>query len=156
LPFQKLPTSKSPKQKNQGKAQAQAKAPKNLSPKSPPKPKAKTKSPQPSFSGTFINSGKQGGTEAVGEGLDIVTGETCVPASLNTSLGDAAVPLFLFRDQDCAYLGLQEKAIKPHLTLLTSSSHRLFIIQSPQSHLLLLSSNCISDQDLLNAHFLEW
>jgi hypothetical protein len=39
--------------------------------------------------------------------------------------------LFLFRDPVCADLGLQVKAIKPHLTLLTSSSHRLFRICSP-------------------------
>jgi hypothetical protein len=52
-----------------------------------------------------MNSGKQGGAEALGEGCDIVTGETCVPASLNTSLGEAAVA------GGCAYLGLQVKAI---------------------------------------------
>jgi hypothetical protein len=44
----------------------------------------------------FINSGKQGGAEALGEGRDIVTGENCVPASLKASLGDSAVLLFLF------------------------------------------------------------
>jgi hypothetical protein len=44
----------------------------------------------------------------------------------------SAVLLFLFHGQGCAYLSLQVKAIKPHLTLLTSSSHRLFIICSPQ------------------------
>jgi hypothetical protein len=33
----------------------------------------------------------------------------------------------------CAYLSLQMKAIKPHLTLLMSSSNRLFIICSSQS-----------------------
>jgi hypothetical protein len=43
-----------------------------------------------------MNSSKQGGAEALGEGCDIVTGETCIPASLNTSLGDIAVLLFLF------------------------------------------------------------
>jgi hypothetical protein len=40
--------------------------------------------------GRFINSGKQGGAEALGEGRDIVTGETCFPASLNASLGDGS------------------------------------------------------------------
>jgi hypothetical protein len=34
---------------------------------------------------------------------------------LNANLGDAAVLLFLFRGQGCAYLGLQMKAIKPCL-----------------------------------------
>jgi hypothetical protein len=51
---------------------------------------------------------------------------------MNASLADAAVPLFLLRDQVCVYLGLRVKAIKPRLALLTSSSHRLFIIRSPQ------------------------
>jgi hypothetical protein len=37
-------------------------------------------------------SGKQGGTAVLGEGHDIVTGETCVPASLNiNNLGEAVV-----------------------------------------------------------------
>jgi hypothetical protein len=49
-----------------------------------------------SFSGPFIDSGKQGGAEVLGEGCDIVTGETCVPVSLNLNLGDAAVLLFCF------------------------------------------------------------
>jgi hypothetical protein len=45
-----------------------------------------------SFRESFISSGKQGGGAAVlGEGPDIVTRETCVPASLNgNSLGKAA------------------------------------------------------------------
>jgi hypothetical protein len=34
--------------------------------------------------------------------------------------------------QGLAYLGLQVKAITPHLALFTSISHRLFIILSPQ------------------------
>jgi hypothetical protein len=65
---------------------------------------------------------------------DIVTGETCyVPASQNiNNLGDAAVLLFPVCGWGCAYLSLQIKAIKLHLTLLMSSSHRLFIICSPQ------------------------
>jgi hypothetical protein len=71
-----------------------------------------------------MNSGKQGGAEALGEGCDIVTGETCVPASLNTSLGDVAVLLFLFVARGWAYLGLHMlKAIKPLLALLMSNSH---------------------------------
>jgi hypothetical protein len=69
------------------------------------------------------------------QGHDIVTGETCVPDSLNTNLEDAAVLLFPVCGWGCAYLGLQVKAMKPHLALLVSSSHRLFII-SP--HLLCL------------------
>jgi hypothetical protein len=83
-------------------------------------------------------SGKQGGAEALGEGSDIVTGKTYVPSSMNASLGDAAVLLFLFRDQGCAYLGLQVKAIKLHLTLLMSSSHRLLTIHSPHIPLFLI------------------
>jgi hypothetical protein len=55
---------------------------------------AKGKKPQTLLQGPFINRGKQGGAEALGEERDIVTGETCGPTSLNTSLGDAAVLLF--------------------------------------------------------------
>jgi hypothetical protein len=58
--------------------------------------------------------------QRLGEGCDTVTGETCVPASLK-KIG-----------WGCAYLSLQVKAIRPHLALLVSSSHRLFIIHSPQ------------------------
>jgi hypothetical protein len=36
-----------------------------------------------SFSESFIPSGKRSGTAVLGEGHDIVTGETCVPATLN-------------------------------------------------------------------------
>jgi hypothetical protein len=39
----------------------------------------------------FIPSGKQGGAAVLGEGHDIVTGETCVPASLNVNNLEAAV-----------------------------------------------------------------
>jgi hypothetical protein len=46
-------------------------------------------------------------------------------------LRSCTVLLFLFRGQGCAYLSLQMKAIKLHLTLLTSSSHMVFIICSP-------------------------
>jgi hypothetical protein len=58
--FQKLPTPKSPKQKNQAKAQ------KNPSPKGPLNQKPNAKSPSPPLGvfykqGHFINSGKQGG-----------------------------------------------------------------------------------------------
>jgi hypothetical protein len=92
----------------------------------------RSKSPQPLFRGHFINSDKQGGTEVSRGGRDIVTGETCAPVSLNTSLGMQLFCFFLFCGQGCAYLGLQVKAIKLHLTVLTSSSHRqLFIIRSP-------------------------
>jgi hypothetical protein len=96
--FQKLPTPKIPKQKPKSKAQ---KTPQSKSPQPPLKakaqhkvPKSKSKSSLLSFSGPFINSGKQDGAEALKEGCDIVTGETCVPASLNTNLGDATVLLF--------------------------------------------------------------
>jgi hypothetical protein len=48
-----------------------------------------------SFSDSSIPSGKQGGTVVPGEGYDIITGETCVPASLNVNnLGEAAGLLF--------------------------------------------------------------
>jgi hypothetical protein len=102
------------------------------------KPKAKApstsqrqKAPFPP-SGVFINSCKQGGAAALREEHDIVTGETCLSASLNiNNLGDPAVLLFPVCGQGCAYLSLQMKAIKLHLSLLMSSFHRLFIIHSP-------------------------
>jgi hypothetical protein len=121
FPSKSFPHQKSPKQKPkpQKPSKTQSKSQRQ-------KAKKKTSSP-------FINSGKQGGAEDLGEGRDIVTGETCVPACLNTSLGDAAVLLFLFHDQGCAYLGLHVKVIKLHLLLLTSSSQRLFIICSPHN-----------------------
>jgi hypothetical protein len=79
----------------------------------------------------LTNSHKQGGAAAFGEGHDNITGETCISASLNTNnLGDSAVLLFPVCGRGCAYLGLQMKAIKMHLALLTSSSHMLFIICS--------------------------
>jgi hypothetical protein len=59
----------------------------------------------PSFSSSFINginSGKQGGAEALREGRDIVTRGNFIPASLNTSLGDTAVLLSSVRGQGCA------------------------------------------------------
>jgi hypothetical protein len=43
------------------------------------------------------------------------------------------VVLFLFCDLGCSYLTLQMKAIKLYLAVLTSSSHRLFIICFPHS-----------------------
>jgi hypothetical protein len=56
------------------------------------KQKAQSKSLASSFSESFIPSGKQGGTAVLGEGCDIVTGETCVPASLNiNNLGEAVL-----------------------------------------------------------------
>jgi hypothetical protein len=82
--FQNLPTPKSPKQKAKTKAQKTSKV----------KVEGKKPKPKPSFKGPFINSSKQGGAAAFGEGRGIVTGETCVPVSLNTSLGDVAVLLF--------------------------------------------------------------
>jgi hypothetical protein len=52
----------------------------------------KAKSLASSFSKSFIPSGKQGGAVVLGEGHDIVTGETCAPAPLNVNnLGEAAV-----------------------------------------------------------------
>jgi hypothetical protein len=116
-----------PKQKPQTKAQSEK-----------PKPKAKPRSKSQrqknlmsSFSRSFINSCKQGG--ALREGRDIVTGETCVPASQNTNnLGDTAVLLFPVRGWGCAYLGLQIKALKLHLILLCSVLVSFFfIIRSP-------------------------
>jgi hypothetical protein len=38
-----------------------------------------------SFSEFYISSGKQGGAAVLGEWHEIVTGETCVPASLNVN-----------------------------------------------------------------------
>jgi hypothetical protein len=78
FPFQKLPTPKSPKPKPKT-----PQAPKALQTKSQ---RQKAKSPQLSFSRPFINRSKQGGAEALEEGCDIVTGETCVPASLKKQL----------------------------------------------------------------------
>jgi hypothetical protein len=47
-----------------------------------------------SFSESFTHSGKQGGAAVLRKGHDIVTGETCIPASLNVNnLGEAAVLL---------------------------------------------------------------
>jgi hypothetical protein len=84
-----------------------------------------------SFSRSFINSGKQGGSVALREGHDILIGETCISASLNiNNLGEAAVLLFPVYSQGCAYLSLQIEAIKLHLALLMYSSRRLFINHS--------------------------
>jgi hypothetical protein len=65
---------------------------KSQKPKSP-KQKPQSKSPKvSSFSESFIPSGKQGGAAVLREGRDIVTGGTCVPASLNVNnLGEAAI-----------------------------------------------------------------
>jgi hypothetical protein len=54
--------------------------------------KAKAKSLVSSFSESFIPSGKQGGGAVfLREGHDIVTGETCIPSSLNVNnIGKAA------------------------------------------------------------------
>jgi hypothetical protein len=44
------------------------------------------------FSRSFINSGKQGRAVALGEGCDIVTGETYILPSLTTNnIGETAV-----------------------------------------------------------------
>jgi hypothetical protein len=75
--FQSLPTSKSQKPKASSK-----------------KPKAKSKSLPSSFS---KSSGKQGRDAVLRVLHDIVTEETCVPASLNiNNLGKAAVLHFPF------------------------------------------------------------
>jgi hypothetical protein len=67
---------------------------------------------------------------------DIVTGESCIPASLNVNNLEAAVLHFPLCGQGCANLGLQinilGKAAELHLALLMSSSHRLLIIHSPK------------------------
>jgi hypothetical protein len=93
--------------------------------------KSKAKSPASSFSESFIANGKQGGAVVLGEGRDIVTRETCVPASLNiNNLGEAAVlhfPLLWLG----LFLNILGKATELHLALLMSSSHRLLIISSP-------------------------
>jgi hypothetical protein len=50
-----------------------------------------------SFSRSFINSGKQGGSVALREGHDILIGETCISASLNiNNLGEALFCSSLF------------------------------------------------------------
>jgi hypothetical protein len=85
FPFQKPPTPKSQKPK----AKRQKQKPQSKSPQSK---KPKSKSLVSSFSESFISSGKQGGAVVLREGCDIVTGETCIPASLKVnSLGEAAV-----------------------------------------------------------------
>jgi hypothetical protein len=91
LKFSVLPKPKSPKQKNQAKAQA--KAPKTQAQK--PKAKGKKqKSLQPTLSRQHTVEQRLLGRG----GHDIVAGKTCIPASLNISLGDSVVPLFLFCD----------------------------------------------------------
>jgi hypothetical protein len=61
---------------------------KSQSPKNPPKPKVKAKDkkqkPPALLQQPFINSSKTGWSRGSGEVGDIVTGETCTPASLNT------------------------------------------------------------------------
>jgi hypothetical protein len=106
FPFQKLPTPKSPKPKNHAKVQKTTQS---------KKPKAKASLPP---SGVFINLDKQSGAEALGRGCDIVTGETCISASLNANnLGETAVLLSV-----CANL---RQANELHLALIVSSSQRL-------------------------------
>jgi hypothetical protein len=82
--IKKPPTSKSqkPKEKNPSK-NPKAKAPKQKTLHTP--------------SVSLLSSGKQGGAAVLGEGPYIVTGETCVPSSLNiNNLGEASVLHFLF------------------------------------------------------------
>jgi hypothetical protein len=121
FPFPKLPTPKSPKQKKS-----------KLKPKPQETQASKAQGEkQKASSAPSTNSCKQGGAKTLGKGCDIVTGKTCLPPSLNASLGDAAVLLVSVCGRGCAYLGLQVKAITLHLALLSYSSHRLFIICSP-------------------------
>jgi hypothetical protein len=49
------------------KAKSQAKSPKAKR----KSPNGKSKSPQPTFSGSFINSSKQGGAESLGRGMTL-------------------------------------------------------------------------------------
>jgi hypothetical protein len=75
FPSKSLPHQKAKSQKPQAKA-----------------PKAKAKA---SFSESFIFSGKQSGAAVLQERRDIVTGETCIPSSLNiNNLGEEAVLYF--------------------------------------------------------------
>jgi hypothetical protein len=71
FPFQKPPTSK------------------KLSPSESQKQKSQSEGPDQkpgiSFSKSLIPSSKQGGAVVPGEEHDTVTGETCVPASLNVN-----------------------------------------------------------------------
>jgi hypothetical protein len=110
-----------------------------------------------SFSKSFIYSGKQGGGATVlGEGCDIITGETCDPYSLNVnSLGKAAVLHFALA-HFCGW-GRANSAYKLFgIAVLMSSSHRLVILHSPHTtacdtashgHLLLISwSKYCADQ----------
>jgi hypothetical protein len=70
---------------------------------------------------------------------DIVTGETCVPSSLDlNNLGEAAVLHFpLLWPELCQSQSTDKylwKAAELHLALLISSSYRLLINHSPQTH----------------------
>jgi hypothetical protein len=47
-----------------------------------------------SFSESFTPSGRQGGAAVLWEGRDIVTGETCVPASLSKQLRKSSCSAF--------------------------------------------------------------
>jgi hypothetical protein len=75
-----------------------------------PKSKSLKQKPQdkilgPSFNESFIPSGKQGGTEVLGKRHDIVTGKTCLPASLKINSLEAAVLRFpLLWPGLCLYL----------------------------------------------------
>jgi hypothetical protein len=74
------------------KPKAQKPKAKNLK-KKPQSKKHQSKAPKEkaSFSESFISSSKQGGAAVLRES-DIVTGETCVPASPNVNnLGEAVV-----------------------------------------------------------------
>jgi hypothetical protein len=85
FPFSSFPLATLFPSKSFPHQKAKAKAP-NPSKAQSKSQRQKSESPHPP-SGPFINSGKQGGAEA---------GETCLPASLNASIGAAAVLLFLF------------------------------------------------------------
>jgi hypothetical protein len=81
-----FPSKSFPHQKTKPKKPLQNKKPKV-------KAKGKKQKPQAFLQQAFY---KQGGAHALGEGHDIVTGETCLLSSLKARLGDAAVLLFCF------------------------------------------------------------
>jgi hypothetical protein len=80
-----------------------------------------------------MSSGKQvGGTTVLREWHDIVTRETCIPASLNiNNLGKAAVlhPALL---SSVARAGRAKLSLSLSTAVFMSNSHRLLIICSPK------------------------
>jgi hypothetical protein len=101
-----------------------------------------------------------GGAVVLGEGRDIVTGETCVPVSLNVNnLGEAAVLHYPFLwpglCQSQPKINILGKAAELHLAVLMSSFHRFLISCSPRNtrrwHLLLFAAVCCHCSLLLEA-----